>query len=88
MIEVTSLQANDAVGDVHDARGDAIRAVTVNDPAVAFLPEERAETLGRTDEQEVVDLVEVPLVEQELVENAMLIGIAALVTWMMLGSSF
>jgi hypothetical protein len=39
--------------------------------AVALLPEHRAEPHGRTDEDEVVELVEVPLVEQELVEPGM-----------------
>ena len=46
----------------------AVRPEAVDQPAVAGLPQEAAEPFGRTDEHPVIELVEVPLVEQELVE--------------------
>src|SRR5689334_3870582 len=64
VVEVARLQLHHAVGHIHHAGGDAIRAEAVDEPAVALLPEEAAEPLRRADEENVVDLVEVPLVEE------------------------
>ena len=69
VIDVARLQAHGAAGDVENARRDAVRPKPVDDRAVAALPERAADGEGRTDEQEVIELVEVPLVEQEAVER-------------------
>ena len=69
VVDVAGLQADDVARDVEDARRDAVRPEAVDDEAVAALPEQLAEPDRRADEEDVVDLVEVPLVEQELVEQ-------------------
>src|SRR6478609_2965141 len=69
VIDKTGLEPDDAVGDIDHPSRDAIGAETVDDEAVALLPEEAAEPFSRTNEQEVVDLVEIPLVEQEAVQD-------------------
>ena len=65
VIEVAGLQTHDAAGHVAHRRGHAIGPEAVDDEAVALLPQEAAEPHGRTHEDEVIELVEVPLVEQE-----------------------
>jgi hypothetical protein len=61
---------HDAIGHIDDARGDAIGADAIDDPAIATLPEQAAEPLRRAHEDQVVELVEVPFVEQEAVEKS------------------
>ncbi len=68
MIKVSGLHLDDTVGDIEHASRDAIRAEAVNKPAVATLPEQAAKPTSRTYEEEIVQFVEVPLVEKELVE--------------------
>ena len=74
VIEVAGLDLHDVAGDIEHPRRDAVRAEAVDDVAVALLPEEVADPLRRTDEDEVIQLVEVPFVEQELVEHLVLAG--------------
>src|SRR3569832_923734 len=74
VIEVTALEPHDVARDIEHPRGDAVRAEAVDQPAVAALPERVAEPLRRTHENEVVEFVEVPFVEQELVERPVLPG--------------
>ena len=72
VIEVAGLQPHHVAGDVEHARGDAVRPEAVDQPAVAALPQQAAEPQRRPHEDDVVELVEVPLVEQELVERLVL----------------
>jgi hypothetical protein len=72
VVEIAGLQLHRLPGDVDDAGGDAVGPEPVDDRAVARLPQEMADALGGADEQEVVQLVEIPLVEQEPVEPLML----------------
>ena len=72
VIEIAGLQPHHVAGDVEHARGHAVRPEAVDQPAVAALPEQAAEPQRRPHEDEVVDLVEVPLVEQEAVEHVVL----------------
>src|SRR5665213_1505213 len=65
VVEVAGLQAHGALRDVEDAGRYAVRAKAVDQPAIALLPQEAAEPLGRANEDEVIELVEVPLVEKE-----------------------
>src|SRR4029079_9740764 len=74
MEEIAGLQPDHSLGDIDDARRDAVRTETVDQPAVAARPQEAAEPLGPIDEDEVIKLVEIPLVEQELIERPMLFG--------------
>src|SRR6185369_16933991 len=53
--------------------GGAVGAEPVDDADIALLPQHPAEPEGRADEEEVVELVEVPLVEDELVHDAELL---------------
>src|SRR5262245_9518905 len=73
VIERAALQPHDIAGDVEHARRDAVRTEAVDDGAVALLPEEGAEPLRRTDEDDVVELVEVPLVQKEAVQHLVLV---------------
>jgi len=74
VIEVAGLQADDALGDVQHPRRHTVRAEAVDDEAVAALPEQAAEPDRRPHDEKVVDLVEVPLVEQEAVQQRLLAG--------------
>ena len=69
VIDVAGLQPHDVARHVDDARRDAVRPEAVDDAAVAALPEQPAEPEGRAHEDEVVELVEIPFVEQEAVEE-------------------
>ena len=68
VVEVAGLQLDDARGDVLHPVAEALDDGLVDQPVVEALPQRRADPHRRTDEDEVVELVEVPLVEQELVE--------------------
>src|SRR4029453_2580522 len=74
MIKITGLQAHHPVGDVNDTCGDTVWTVAVNQPAIALLPQETAQSLRRANEQEVIKLGEIPLVEQELVKTRVICG--------------
>src|ERR1700731_2026266 len=63
MVDVAGLQAHRVPGDIKNAGREAVRPETVDDRAVAAPPEQATDSEGRTDEQEVVEFVEVPLVE-------------------------
>src|SRR5579859_343669 len=65
VVEIAALQRADLAGDALGGGGDAIRTDAVDQGAVTALPEGTAELEGRTDEQEVVQLVEIPLVVDE-----------------------
>src|SRR5215467_12792762 len=69
MVEVAGLQPHDVAGDVDHPRRDAVRPEPVDQPAVAATPQQAPEPDGRPHDEEVVDLVEVPLVEQEAVDD-------------------
>ena len=68
-VDEAGLQLHDAIGGVDDAGGNAVRPEAVDQPAIALLPQEAAEPLGRAHEDQVVQFVEVPLVQQEQVER-------------------
>src|SRR5262245_41594511 len=74
VVEIAGLQPNRAARHVEHAGGDAVRPKAVDQPAVAVLPQHAAEPQRGPDDEEVVELVEVPLVEQELVERLLLAG--------------
>src|SRR5262245_25944187 len=58
VIEISGLQADNAVGDVDHACRDAVGAKAVDQPAVALLPQEAAQPLRRAHEEDVIKLVE------------------------------
>ena len=72
VVEIAGLQPHHVAGHVEHACRDAIRTKAVDEPAVAALPEQTAEPLGRPDEDQVVKLVEIPLVEQEAIKPVVL----------------
>src|SRR5229473_1867333 len=74
VIHVAGLQAHNVARDVKDPRRDAVGTEAVDQPAVAALPQQATKPQRRTYDDDVVDLVEVPLVEEEPVEHAMLLG--------------
>src|SRR6266849_46620 len=74
VIHVAGLQAHNVARDVKDPRRDAVGTEAVDQPAVAALPQQATKPQRRTYDDGVVDLVEVPLVEEEPVEHAMLPG--------------
>ncbi len=71
---IAGLQLDHPAGHVDDAGGDAVRPEAIDDGAVAAFPEQAAEPEGRADEDEVVELVEIPFVEQEAVERGEALG--------------
>src|SRR3546814_9900720 len=77
MVDIARLQRRGAACQPHHGRGKAVGPEAVDDLAVTLLPQHAAEPHRRADEDEVVDLVEVPLVEQELVQHHLLLGGAA-----------
>src|SRR5207247_3950503 len=66
VIEIAGLDLHDVTSDIEDPCGHAVRTEPVDDIAIALLPEETPDPFRRTHEDEVVELVEVPFVEQEL----------------------
>src|ERR1700761_126770 len=72
VIEIAGLDLYDVAGDVEHPRRHAVGTEAVDDGAVAFLPELIADPLGRPHEDQVVQLVEIPFVEQELVQHRLL----------------
>src|SRR5712671_5336183 len=74
MIHIAGLQAHDVAGDVKDPRRDAVGTEAVDQPAVAALPQQATKPQRWPYDDGVVDLVEVPLVEEEPVQHHMLPG--------------
>src|SRR5262245_26839400 len=74
VVEVAGLQPHDTAGDVDDPSRHAGEPAAVDQPAVAAAPQQAGEPDGGTHDEEVVDLVEVPLVEQEAVEDLLVAG--------------
>src|ERR1700750_774117 len=72
MIEIAGLNLDDVAGDVEHPRRYAVGTEAVDDGTVALLPELIADPFGRPHENQVVQLVEVPFVEQELVQHRLL----------------
>ena len=67
-VEIARLEPRgDAVAEA-DRTGRAVRAEAVDRPLVAALPEQMAEPHRRADEDAVVELVEIPFVDQEAVQ--------------------
>ncbi len=69
-VEVSRLQLHDAAGDVLHAMAEALDDGLVDQPVVKALPQRVAEPEGGPDEDDVVELVEVPFVEEEQIEPA------------------
>ena len=75
VVEIACLQLDDAVGDVEHAGRHTVWAEAVDRPAIAPLPEEAAEAASSDARKgSRLQFVEVPLVEQEGIEPAMLLG--------------
>src|SRR6266436_7399333 len=74
VVHVAGLQAHNVARDVKDPRRDAVGTEAVDQPAVAALPQQATKPQRRPYDDGVVDLVEIPLVEEEPVEHAMLPG--------------
>src|SRR6476660_6701587 len=72
VIEIAGLQPHDAAGHVEHAGGHPVRAEPVDNEPVAALPQEPAEPKRRANKEEIVDAVEVPSIEQEVVEHTLL----------------
>src|SRR5258706_10555842 len=74
MVDIARLQPNGAARRIEHPRSDAIGTESVDDLAVADLPEKAPELFRRLDEQEIVELVEIPFVVEERVEHALARG--------------
>ena len=72
VIQITGLQTHHVAGDVEHACRHAVRPKTVDQPAIAALPQQAAEPLRGPDEDQVIQLVEVPFIEQEAVKPIVL----------------
>ena len=68
-VEIAGLDARGEAGAGEDRGGGAVGAEAVDRALVALLPEQAAEPDRGADEQDVVDLVEIPFVEEEAVER-------------------
>src|SRR6516165_12800200 len=69
MIEVSGLQSYNIAGDIQHARRDPVRTKPIDQPAVAALPQQSADPKGGSHEYPVVNLVEIPFVEEKLVQR-------------------
>src|SRR3984893_7967027 len=72
VVEVAGLDLDDVAGDVEHPRRHAVGTEAVDNGAVALLPELVADPFRRPHEDQVVQLVEIPFVEQELIEHRLL----------------
>ena len=72
VVEIAGLQSHHVARDAQHPLRHAVGPEAVDQPAVAVLPQEAAEPHRRPDEDDVIELVEVPLVEQEFVERRLL----------------
>src|ERR1044071_5819183 len=61
-IDIAGLEPGGELRAAHDRGGEAVRAEAVDRALVAALPEEAADPHGGTDEDEIVELVEIPFV--------------------------
>src|SRR3546814_10951682 len=68
-INITRLQPDRETGPPSDERGGAIGTETVDGAFIPALPEEEPDRAGGLHEEDVVELVEIPFVEQELVKQ-------------------
>src|SRR5438874_1769320 len=69
---LTGLQTGRAARPTAHARRDAVGSPAIDHPGVAILRQDAAEPERRAHDEGVVDLVEIPLVEQEPVERLVL----------------
>ena len=74
VIEIAGLQLHDVLGNVKHAGGYAVRAEAVDDVTVADLPQESPDPLRGPNEDQIVQFIEIPLVEQELIKQRVLLG--------------
>ena len=74
MVDVPGLEPHHAAGYVYDAGRDPVRPKPVDDADIADLPEQGPEPHGWADEDAIVQLVEIPLMEEEIVEKGLLAG--------------
>src|SRR5512144_141852 len=72
--DVAGLQPHCAAGDPQGGGGDAVGPDPVDQRLVAALPEAAPENERRPHEESVVKLVEVPLVQQELIDRLEALG--------------
>src|SRR5262249_2706943 len=70
VIDVAGLQPAGLARQLAGGGGDPVGPEPIDDHAVTALPEAVAQGKGRAHEQPVVELVEVPFVEQEQVDRA------------------
>src|SRR5437763_1219029 len=70
VVDVAGLQLAGAPGEIHSDLRDPVGAESVDDLPVAAFPKNAAQRLRRIDEDRIVELVEVPLVEDEGVDRA------------------
>ena len=69
VVDIAGLQPPGTLRQVAGDRGDPVGSQPVDDGPVPALPEQMAHPLGRVHEQEVVELVEIPLVEEQEVDR-------------------
>src|ERR1700759_1332829 len=74
VIEIAGLDLDDVACDVEHASRYAVRPEAVDHIAVAELPEEAADGFRRPHEDQIVQLVEIPFVEQEFIQHRLLRG--------------
>src|SRR5215467_3999348 len=74
VVHIAGLQTHDVASDVQHARRHAVGTESVDQPAVATFPQQATAPQRRPHDEEVVELVEIPLVEQKPVEHCMLSG--------------
>src|SRR5579875_3928615 len=69
VIEVTGLEAARADGKAPRCRRKAVRAEAVDGRAIAFLPEAIADCHCGAHDEEIVDFVEIPFVEEQKIDR-------------------
>src|SRR5205085_6329431 len=74
VIEIAGLDLHDVASDIQYPRRHPVGTKTVDQIAVADLPQEAADPFRRADKDQIVELVKIPFVEQELIEHRLLLG--------------
>lgn len=69
MIQVAGLKFGDAFGGAHGCGCDPVRADAIDQLSVTGFPEATAQIEGSPNEEQIVELVEVPLLIQEPVNS-------------------
>src|SRR3954470_11002382 len=74
VIEIAGLHLHHIACHIEQARRNSIRPESIDDSPIALFPEEPPDPKRRPNKDDFVKLIEVPLVQQELVQRFVLSG--------------